>query len=267
MSGAGNDFIVLGPEQAQELGDGLREWSRRACRRGVSIGADGVLVVEPSGPGRVRVRFHNPDGAEAFCGNGSRCAARFAYLRELAGETMILETSAGDLPARVAGEMVHLALPFPLDRGIEAFHLEGVRLTGRRIWAGVPHFVAFVRDLGTAPLERWGAWLRGHPRFGSDGTNVDLAEWRPEGSLGVRTWERGVEGETLSCGTGAVAAAFAAHLEDARDRVRIVPASGIPLLVTFEGPSAPSRRVLLEGDARIVLEGTLGPESTSGFPT
>jgi len=236
------------------------------CRRGLSVGADGVLVVAPSGEGRVRVRFLNPDGGEAFCGNGSRCAARFACLRGWAGSgPFLLDTLVGEVEARVEGSTVRLVLPPPTDLGVAVLEIEGESIEGRSIDSGVPHFVVSVEDVSSAPLERWGPIVRSHRRFGAEGTNVDVVSVS-EDSARVRTWERGVEGETLSCGTGAVAAAHAARIAGAGERVRVVPASGVALTVSLPGPPHAPRSAVLEGDARVVFEGTLTPEGTEGFP-
>lgn len=224
------------------------------------------MVVAPSGERRVRVRFLNPDGGEAFCGNGSRCAARFAVLRGWAGSgAFLLETRVGEVEATVEGPAVRLVLPPPRDLGVAVLEIEGARIEGRSIDSGVPHFVVRVEDVSSAPLERWGPILRGHRRFGAEGTNVDVVSVG-EGSVRVRTWERGVEGETLSCGTGAVAAAHAARIAGTGERVRVMPASGVALTVTLPGPPHAPHSAVLEGDARMVFEGTLAPEGTEGFP-
>jgi diaminopimelate epimerase len=265
MSGAGNDFVVIGRREAELLSDRLVPWVRRVCRRGLSVGADGVLVVEPSSPGRVRVAFLNPDGVPAFCGNGSRCAARFALIEGLSGESAILETAAGDVPARIVGDRVRLTLPPP--RGGEEIAVEaaGSLFRGRFVLAGVPHFVVPVGDVSLAPVAVWGPALRSHPRFGSDGTNVDFAE-RLAGVVSIRTWERGVEGETLACGSGAVAAAHAARLLGwTGPAVRVAPRSGIPLDVELLGPAEAPETAILEGDARIIFEAILEREATEGF--
>lgn len=261
MSGSGNDFLVLGPAAAERLGDDIPGWARRACRRGVSIGADGVLVVTPGGPNRLRVRFYNPDGSEAFCGNGTRCAARFARLRGLAGASMVLETLAGEVPAEVTGQSVRLRLAAPRDAGRHTLALREGSVEGRWVLAGSPHFVTFVDEPARELLERWGPEVRRHPRFGPEGVNFDLASTDGR-TVTLRTWERGVERETLACGSGAVAAAFAARLDGAADRLAVLPASGIPLEVRFEETGS----VLLTGDARVVFEARIGPESTTGFP-
>jgi diaminopimelate epimerase len=261
MSGAGNDFIVLDGEGARKIGDDMERWVRRVCRRGMSVGADGVLVVEPARDGRIHVRFYNPDGGTAFCGNGSRCAARFALLRRLAGPSMVLATEAGDVPAVVDGSRVRLALPPP--RGGESLVLDAPEgpLAGRHVDAGAPHFVVGVDDVSAAPLSSWGPFVRGHARFAPRGANLTVIEPRGDDRLAVRTWERGVEQETLSCGSGAVAAAFSSRLDGGPARVTVLPAGGIPLAVELTDDGAS-----LEGDARIVFETVIGTEATNAFP-
>jgi diaminopimelate epimerase len=264
LSGAGNDFVALGPVAIRALGERLLPWIRGICRRGLSVGADGALLVEPLGGGRVRVRFHNPDGSPAFCGNGTRCAARFAYLQGMSGPTMILETAIGDVPASVEGDgAVRLELPPPRDLGRTTLDERGAGLAGRRVLAGVPHFVVTVEGIDAAPLTSWGPRVRRHPAFGDDGTNLDLVEPEDASVLRLRTWERGVEGETLACGSGAVAAAFAARLEGAPAELRVVPESGVPLTVAF-GADPASDAVELHGDARVIFETTVGAEALAG---
>ena len=266
MSGAGNDFVVLDNDQFAVVDSGFTSWVRRVCARGLSIGADGVLVGSAAGSGRVRVLFFNPDGGAAFCGNGSRCAARFAAARGMAGDRMILETEAGEVPARVIGGRVALTLPFPVDSGERVVDWDGGKLRGRLVQAGVPHFVVRTDDAGGAALERWGPAVRRHPEFGPRGANVNLLAPLGEGRLALRTWERGVEAETLSCGSGAVAAAFAARLTNGGRRFRVIPASGVPIEVTFPEDSAQPAGVVLEGDARFVFECEPHEEAVEGFP-
>ncbi len=259
MSGAGNDFLVFGPDAYQAVSDDLEAWIRRVCRRGLSVGGDGVLFVAPTAGGRVSVRFHNPDGGEAFCGNGSRCAARFAQLRGFTASRMILETEIGEVPASVTDDVVRLELPLPTDQGCFELEAAGQRFTGRSILAGAQHFLIFVDSVAGAPLEHWGPALRRHPHFGDHGTNLDVVAYDDTGVL-LRTWERGVEAETLACGSGAVAAAYVAYLDDKANPVRVVPASGVGLEIGFsEG------RATLAGDARVIFEAELNPEATTGF--
>ena len=142
----------------------------------------------------------------------------------------------------------------------------GQRLEGHAIDAGVPHFVVWTDPVDAAPLGSWGPAVRSHPEFGAAGSNLDLVAWRADGALALRTWERGVEGETLACGSGALAAAHAARLEGGPESVTVLPASGIPLTVRLPGPAARPEQALLEGDARFVFEGVPGPDATRGFP-
>lgn len=263
MSGAGNDFMVLDASAWETLRGDRAAWVRAVCRRGVSVGADGVLVVSLEGPGRVRVVFFNPDGGEAFCGNGSRCAARYAATRGMAPATaMILATSIGEIPAVVEGGIVRLTLPPPEDLGAIVLENDAQTFRGRWVIAGVPHIVIPVEGLASYPLERIGPSLRRHPELGPSGANVNLVESDERGRIHVRTWERGVENETLSCGTGAVAVAFAARLVGASETAVVVPRSGLTLTVMFDGEPARPAYARLQGDARFVFEGSLDPEAT-----
>ena len=260
MSGAGNDFLVVGPDAAAQLGDDRAGWVRRVCARGLSLGTDGVLFVELQGKDRIGVRFVNPDGSSAFCGNGSRCAARYAYLEGMAGARMVLATDDGEIPAEVRDTCVRLELPAPIDHGEREAVCAGVTHLGRFVTAGIPHFVVFVEDPAAAPLESWGPALRRHPVFGSDGTNVNLVA--VDGArLRLRTWERGVERETLCCGSGAVAAALAARLRGAPERLEVRPAGGIPVGVELPGSATAPDHAVLEGEARVLFRGEVDPEA------
>ncbi|ANM31944.1 hypothetical protein ABI59_23840 [Acidobacteria bacterium Mor1] len=265
MSGAGNDFIVLGAEDRARIGEGLIPWTRTICRRGLSVGADGVLIVEGVEPGRVRMRYLNADGTPAFCGNGSRCAARFAFLNGLAGETMMLLTDAGEMPARIEGDRVHVSMPRPTAPLAHQLELGSSPVAGQRVLAGVPHFVTFVDDLPNAPLDRLGPGLRAHPSFGEEGTNVNLVQWFGDEHLGVRTFERGVEGETLSCGSGALAAAWGARLHDRHGAVRVTPTSGVELEIVYPDPEHGAEFIRLSGEARVVFHATVDGEASRGF--
>jgi diaminopimelate epimerase len=261
MAGAGNDFVVLADRVWEEILGDRAAWVRGVCRRGVSVGADGVIVVSTMGPGRARVVFFNPDGGEAFCGNGSRCAARYALDRRLVDDpSMILETAVGDVPAIVTGGRVAVTLPPPSDRGPLELPIGGETVSGRFVIAGVPHFVVPVYGVASYALERIAPPLRRHAAFGPDGTNVDFVERDAEGRIHVRTYERGVENETLSCGTGAVAAAYAARLEGAPESIVVIPRSGLSLSVTLPGAAAHPRHAQLAGDARFVFDGEVSEE-------
>lgn len=264
MSGAGNDFVVLDARSWEELPGDRAAWVRAVCRRGLSVGADGVLVVSAEGPGLVRVLFLNPDGGEAFCGNGTRCAARYAATRSLAsGSEMSLLTAAGDVRAVVDGEIVTLTLPAPVDLGAIILEHEAEAFSGRWVNAGVPHLIFPVQGLAAFPLERVAPFLRRHPALGPAGANVNVIETNASGHVHVRTWERGVENETLACGTGAVAVALAARLAGAGQTVLVVPRSGSTLTVTLPGEPGHPDSARLSGDARFVFEGVLDAEATA----
>jgi diaminopimelate epimerase len=260
MSGAGNDFVVLDEAAWNAIPGDRHAWVRGVSRRGLSVGADGVLVVGPVAQGRVGVRFFNPDGGEAFCGNGSRCAARFAFARGMASTSMILATAAGDVPAEVDGASVRLTLEPPRDLGRRTLEAAGRDFDARLVLAGVPHLVIDVGDVSSFPLAEVGPALRRHPSLGPDGANVDVVAPAAGGRVFVRTWERGVENETLACGTGAVAVAFAARLDGAAETVVVIPRSGVPLVVTIPGDPLRPALARLDGDARFVFEGSLSPE-------
>jgi len=261
MAGAGNDFVVVDASTFEALPGDPTAWVRAVCRRGLSVGADGVLVVSVEAPGRARVVFFNPDGGETFCGNGSRCAARYAATHGAGLGRMTLLTFAGEVQARVDGPVVSLTLPPPEDLGEIVLEDAAGTFRGRWVVACVPHLVLPVAGLADYALPTIGPRLRRHRALGPSGANVNLIETDPSGRVHVRTWERGVENETLSCGTGAVAVAFAARLAGAPDGVAVVPRSGTVLTVMLPGETARPTSAQLIGDARFVFEGRLDPEA------
>ncbi len=265
MSGAGNDFLVW----AGGVSVGAAEVAaiRRLCRRGTGVGADGVLFVRPDGAGRVAADYYNADGSVGrFCGNGTRCAARFATRHALAPETMVVRTGWGDVGARVEDGRVTLDLPEPVAVGRAISSLDGTATLRREAYAlavGVPHVVAFLAgeaDLAALDLSRFGPTLRHHPEM-CEGANANLVRVLGPSRLAVRTWERGVEAETLACGSGVVASAVTAcALGHVAPPVALETRSGETLLVDFRFEGEVARGVTLAGDARFVFEGTLDPE-------
>lgn len=276
MSGAGNDFIVIDNRDGKVPERGREDLFRAWCRRRLDIGADGVLLVEPpqGAEADFRMRYHNADGGEAeSCGNGARCIARFAHLIGAAPKTMSFETEAGLYRATLVGEDVILTMsdPHSLRRSID---LNLPDLVGEKVDfmnTGVPHVVTFVPDLTAAPLESLAPKIRYHAAFAPDGTNVNFAQVLGENRIAMRTYERGVEAETLACGTGAVAVALVASLRGLAGSPVSIQTSGGPVLkIHFARPGASSAdpsnppspeafsNVRLEGEARIVYEGTIG---------
>jgi diaminopimelate epimerase len=216
MSGTGNDFIIIDNRGKIVADEEMVDLAIRACRRGQSVGADGLLLIENDPEMDFAWRFFNSDGSEAeMCGNAARCAARLAYLDGIAGEESVFRTIAGPIRASVKGSVVRVQLTRP--SGLEAeFQLElddGRVLTVGFVDTGVPHTVIVLDDgsLRDAAVHDLGRQVRFHPRFAPAGTNVNFVQVSDPEQIEVRTYERGVEAETLACGTGVVASVIVAN--------------------------------------------------------
>ena len=266
MSGTGNDFVLIDHRKPRIAPEVMAEFARLVCRRRFSVGADGLIFIEESDKADFRWRFYNGDGSEAeMCGNGARCAARFAYMHGIAPARMRFETVAGIIEAKVSDVNVSLLMTEPrdvrLNREIELD--DGRVLTVHSVDTGVPHAVVFVDEYDQVNICADGGKIRFHSEFMPAGTNVNFVRVREDGSLKVRTYERGVENETLACGTGATAAALtAAWLDMASSPVDIVTSGGDRLTIAFElqdGPAATS--VYLKGAANVIYSGELTGEA------
>src|SRR5512145_1343825 len=214
LNGSGNDFLLVDDRAGGMKGIDLPGFVRKVCDRSRSIGADGAIFIGTSPTADFRWNFFNADGSVAeMCGNGGRCAARFAAERRIARRRLAFETLAGLIRAEVSGRRVKLQMTRP--RGLalgKSLTLRGRKIEYSFLDTGVPHAVIFVPDLEKIDLPGVGRGVRTHRAFAPRGTNVDFVRVR-DGAVFVRTYERGVEGETLACGTGAVAAGLlaAAH--------------------------------------------------------
>jgi diaminopimelate epimerase len=262
LHGAGNDFLLFDGRAERALAESLPALVPRLCHRRFGVGADGAILLLPAGEGSARVVYWNTDGSEAaFCANGTRCAARFAAER-WGWREMVLATGYAAIPASVEGENVTLSLPAPTDaRAWQRLEAAGASVTGRYLVVGVPQLVVRVDwpNFWEQPLELLAPALRRHPAFGAGGVNVNLLQVR-DGELWVRSWERGVEAETLSCGSGDVAAGLVALAERwSASPARVRTASGRVLVVEPEGPP-PLCPCRLTGPAEWVAEGTVDPE-------
>lgn len=261
MNGAGNDFVLLDNRLGQTSFDAVA--IARVCDRHRGVGADGVLVVEPaeSADADFRMRYYNSDGGEAeMCGNGARCFARFAgRLNGRALDSIRFETPAGVIGASFEGERVRLAMSVPRDlRLSETVEAHGRQWTVHSLDTGVPHAVIFVDEPGDADVAAIGAALRYHPHFAPRGTNVNFAGVSAPGRLILRTYERGVEAETLACGTGAVATGLIyAALHDADGPIDIAVRGGEDLRIGFTRDSGAFRDVTLSGPADFVFTGEI----------
>jgi diaminopimelate epimerase len=262
MTGGGNDFILIDNRKGKVDADALRPSIARICRRRFSVGADGLILLEPSAKAHFRWRFFNADGSEAeMCGNGGRCAARLAHLLGMAPAELTFETKAGLIKAQVKGKIVQLTLPPPSDirlgislpMGEEEVSVDFVN-------TGVPHAVILVPDLHEVDVVGLGRQIRQHEAFQPAGTNVDFISV-DNGSVAIRTYERGVEDETLACGTGAVAAAIIAGMRGLTvSPATVIPRSGEPLTISYEG-TGKIKEVTLEGEVRMIYRGWLDEEA------
>lgn len=267
MSAGGNDFIAFDNRSGSIGSSAIGDLVKSVCTRALSVGADGAILLEKSAVADVRVRFFNPDGRPTFCGNGARCAARLAYLKGIAPARMTLQSDLMTHRAEVSGTFVSLEMRDPrgFDDTIEVA-LEGERVRGVFVDTGVPHLVVFRQFAPAQPIEPLGRALRAHARFGPSGVNVNFVQPLPDGSLAIRTFERGVEAETLACGTGCVAAALAAGAAGkAAPPVNLVTRSRESIRVRYEGNPRAARGVRLEGEARLVYVGQLTEEAIRSF--
>lgn len=261
MNGAGNDFIAADNRAGRLALD--RATIARLCDRHRGIGADGLLLAEPaSGDADLRMRYYNADGGEAeMCGNGARCFARFADRLLGGGRRRVrFETLAGEVEAELRGERVALAMPEPKDwRGPLDLETDpGQQRMVHFVNTGVPHAVVFVEDVEAVDVRREGAALRHHRVFAPAGTNANFACVEGRGRLALRTYERGVEDETLACGTGVCAAALIyARLHGAPPPVAVRTRGGDILEVEFQMAAGLPSRVVLLGPAEFVFEGRL----------
>jgi diaminopimelate epimerase len=266
MAGGGNDFLVFETD-GHELSQADRRQIALLCRRGLSVGADGVLCVCRAGNGSVRLDYFNADGGAAdFCANGTRCAARYAVDRRLVStRDPVVETGWAPIASHVESGAVTLELPaFAGPAGRIAISAEGLPGDAIAIDVGVPHLVVFVEnDLESVDVKRLAPPLRRHPLLPA-GANVNFVQVLSPKKIAVRTFERGVEGETLACGSGVVASAVVAACEK-----RVTPPvecgtkSGVDFRVSFREEQGRISGVTLTGDAREIYTGELTQEASA----
>ena len=270
MTGTGNDFIVIDNRKRIVDADHCHDFVRSICRSRVSVGADGVILIENDPETDFRWRFFNADGSEPkMCGNGARCAARFAYLTGIVDKPrMSFRVGTGIISAELWDTKVKVQMPKPEDlrRNLKV-EVNGRVFTLDFLNTGVPHAVCFLKDkkeLEAVDIVRLGYALRSHDIFRPDGTNVNFACVDDSHNLSARTYERGVEGETLACGTGAIASALLAAVRgEAESPVEVRVQSGEILTIHFKKAkgSVPFEDVCLEGGALVVYEADLWTEA------
>ncbi|MDR3567636.1 MAG: diaminopimelate epimerase [Syntrophobacteraceae bacterium] len=272
MTGSGNDFVIIDNRELKISGDSGRELARLACRRKLSAGADGLILIENDPEADFAWRFFNADGSEAeMCGNGARCAARFALLKGITKkERFSFRTLAGVVEAEVLGRTARVAMPRPRDLEADiSLDIDGRRISLDFLNTGVPHAVHFIDSpsgLKEMDIDSFGRAIRRHERFQPAGTNADFVFVAGPHNMQIRTYERGVEGETLACGTGCIAAALVAAARNYTETpVDMLTRSGETLTIHFEKISQGSvtsfSSVFLEGDAKVVYDAELWDET------
>jgi diaminopimelate epimerase len=263
MQGAGNDFVVL-----DNLDDRLRLTSdqiRRLCDRRFGVGGDGLLLLQkPTGPQfDARMIYYNSDGSRGeMCGNGARCFTAFALAHELGRDGRVrFLTDAGPMSATVADGLytIQMTPPVDLKLNLEIPLRNEQQAVVHYVNTGVPHVVRFVEDLARVDILSEGAELRRHQAFAPKGANANFARITDDKQrIEIRTYERGVEAETLACGTGVTATAIIAHLLFGVEKpIQIQVAGGDTLRVDFDREGESLRNVTLTGPAKVVFEGTV----------
>lgn len=275
MTGSGNDFVLVDNRDGIVPISERGAFAKAVCRRRVAIGADGVVFIEETVAADQEVAFAwhyiNADGSDgAFCGNGAMCGARFAVMNQIAPHCCAFETPAGIVHATVDERTPHVQLrldppgyvqpPRQVDIDGETHRLIPIKV-------GVPHAVLLSKEdtLG-ADFPALGRAIRHHKAFAPDGANVDLVQVRDRQTLRMRTYERGVEEETLACGSGAIASAIVATAHDLAEPPIAVITSGGPSLhvdFTWNPTTCQVTHLTLTGEARVVTKGEICPEAFS----
>jgi diaminopimelate epimerase len=254
VSGSGNDFLALAEPSQTPDPETIRAW----CRRGVSLGADGLFVLRRTAGGAA-MDYFNADGLPAdLCLNGTRCAAQLAFHLGWAEGTVEMRTAAGIFSARrLDDSRIAVDLPVPAEEPRElTIDAAGAPRAGYRLLVGVPHFVLpWPAELAGVPVRELGREIRRHPVFGAPGTNVSFVRFPAHDRMEIRTYERGVEDETLSCGTGVLAGA-AVGLATGRAQLplHVMTQGGFELEVAGDLQAG---RWSLAGDARVVAAGEM----------
>lgn len=267
MSGSGNDFILIDNRDGIVAETDLNDFVASVCQRKISVGADGLILLENAENVDFKWRFFNADGSRAeMCGNGARCAARFAHLNGIAGSKMSFETEAGIISAEVLDGHVKIGMPDPCQLKTDyELALEAGNLVVSSINTGVPHVVVTVDNIDDVEVLKLGREIRFHQAFAPAGTNVNFICSSPDRPITIRTYERGVEDETLACGTGSVAAAVVNACKGGKKSpVDVLTRGGGRLTIHFREENGRYSDIYLEGDARVIYQGELWEDAWGG---
>lgn len=259
MSGAGNDFILIDNRRRYIFGT-LGKAAVKLCDRKHSIGGDGLILLERSRTADIRMRILNPDGSEAeMCGNGVRALAKFAHAHKITKSKLSIETIAGLITAEVKGDIVKARLSEPKDLKLGfTVDVDGQPQRLNFVNTGVPHVVKVVDAIENEDVEALGRRIRRHEHFAPRGTNVNFIQFNGGNTIRVATYERGVEAETLACGTGSTASALvAASLKGLTSPVSVKTAGGETLKVHFKKNGERFTDVELEGRIQTNFRGVV----------
>ncbi|MCK9267035.1 diaminopimelate epimerase [bacterium] len=254
MSGSGNDFVII--DNRKNIIEDRKSTAIKLCHRKFGVGADGLMLVEDSQQADFRMRIFNSDGSEAeMCGNGLRCIVRFVSENIYQKDALMVETEAGLLEGFVEQEQnirVQLNVSGEAKLNID-IPIENVILKGHFINTGVPHTVIVTDDIENIELEKFGPLVRYHKLFAPGGTNVNWIQVIDKQQLKIRTYERGVEAETLSCGTGSVAGALISNLLNKTvSPTSIIARSGEILKISFDEEH---KKIYLSGKTQLSFKG------------
>lgn len=259
MSGTGNDFVMVDNRENIIPADKRSLFAAAVGPRKTAIGCDGIILLEQDDQ-TIIMRFLNPDGSEVdMCGNGARCFASFLKKVGAAGDTAEFQTGAGIIRSELTdrGVKVQLTEPAPI-REIKGLPVNETPLNVFFINTGVPHVVLFVNDIEDIDIRKTGSAIRYHQHFAPAGTNANFVKKNRPSDILVRTYERGVEDETLACGTGSVASALVyAARKNATSPVKVTVRSGEPLWVYFKRNGDSFQNVFLEGAATVTFSGSV----------
>jgi len=263
---SGNDFVIIDRfrQRANELTkQRTKELVKELCQRKTSVGADGLLLIERSQKCDFKMRIFNPDGSEVnMCGNGIRCVALYAVQEKICGKKMAIQTRAGELCAEVKQDKVKVKISKPKDLRLKFdLNVNGKEQSLNFINTGVPHVVSFAQGLNDFKVGETGKAIRYHSEFQPKGTNANFVEVLDKGHIRLRTYERGVEDETLACGTGAVASgiitAYQMEHPQGKHKIKVDTQGGDTLFVYFKIKKDGIDDVYLEGKAKIVYKAAI----------
>jgi diaminopimelate epimerase len=269
MSGAGNDFVIIDNRSAA-IKD-KTALAKLVCDRHWGVGADGLLLLEASERASYRMMYYNADGSYGgMCGNAGRCIAMFAYMHQIAKSDHTLEALDYIYTVSINSDNVSIRMKNPLSINLNRHLFIGKKkIIYHSIDTGAPHVVIQInefskdKDLDRLDVQRWGRELRWNKKFSPAGTNVNFIKLINDNSIYLRTYERGVETETLACGTGSFAAAIIAYKKwKLNTPLTVFPSSKIPLNINFNEIDKTIQNVVLTGPAIITCTGSVDVLST-----